>query len=235
MKVELSKKSLSVIATYLIIIGVYLIVFLAVPFPKTAVSWISIVFTLISFVFSLAVCLYAFKDNESLTSKVYGFPIFRVGYLYAGAQFVTGVILCILGAFLNVPWWIAFVLSIVLLGAALIGIIATDNIKDVVIEQEQVTEVKTKVIRTFTVDLSYASTLCTNPTLSKALEKLAEEFKYSDPVSSEATEEIENLLKEEVTKLETLLKDNLEKETLDQIERINAILIKRNKIAKESK
>lgn len=235
MKVELSKKALSVIAAYLIVIGVYLIVFLAIPFPKAAASWISIVFTLISFVFSLAVCLYAFKDNESLTSKVYGFPIFRVGYLYAGAQFVTGIILCVLGAFLNVPWWIAFVLSVVLLGAASIGVVAADNIKDVVVEQDETVQVQTKVIRTFTVDLSYASTLCTNSTLSKALEKLAEEFKYSDPVSSDATEEIEKQLKEEVTKLETLLKDNLEKETLEQIEKVNAMLLKRNKIAKENK
>lgn len=235
MKVELSKKALSVIAAYLIVIGVYLIVFLAIPFPKTAASWISIVFTLISFVFSLAVCLYAFKDNESLTSKVYGFPIFRVGYLYAGAQFVKGVLICVLGAFLNVPWWIAFVLSVVLLGAASIGVVAADNIKDVVVEQDETVQVQTKVIRTFTVDLSYASTLCTNSTLSKALEKLAEEFKYSDPVSSDATEEIEKQLKEEVTKLETLLKDNLEKETLEQIEKVNAMLLKRNKIAKENK
>lgn len=235
MKIELNKKSLSVVLAYLIVAVVYIVVFLTVPFTKIAVSWISFVFTLISFVLSLAVCLYAFKDNESLTSKVYGFPIFRVGYLYAGSQLAVGILLCALGAFVKVPWWIAIVLSIVLLGVAFIGVIATDNIKDVVKEQEQVTEVQTKVIRTFTADLSYASNLCKDEQLSKALIKLAEEFKYSDPVSSEATEDIESQLKLEIKKLEELLENNLENESFEQIEKVKAMLLKRNKIAKESK
>lgn len=234
MKIELSKKTASLIAVYAIAIVVYLFAFLIIPFPKSAASWISFVFTLVSFVSSCFVTMYAFKENEPLDSKVYGFPIFKVGAVYAIAQFVFGLLICILASFMQMPVWIPLLVSVVFLAAAAIGVIAADNIKDVVIEQKEAVEVQTKVMKTFTVDLSYVSSLTKDPVLSKAVEKLAEEFRFSDPVSNEATEKIELQLNEEVDKLASLIKDNPE-EAFKQIEFIKSILDKRNRIAKESK
>ena len=234
MKIELSKKTASLIAVYAIAIVVYLFAFLIVPFPKSAASWISFVFTLVAFVSSCFITMYAFKENEPLDSKVYGFPIFKVGAMYAIAQFVFGLLICILASFMQMPVWIPLLVSVVFLAAAAIGVIAADNIKDVVIEQKEAVEVQTKVMKTFTVDLSYVSSLTKEPVLSKAVEKLAEEFRFSDPVSNEATEKIELQLNEEVDKLASLIKDNPE-EAFKQIEFIKSILDKRNRIAKESK
>ena len=234
MKIELSKKTASLIAVYAIAIVVYLFAFLIVPFPKSAASWISFVFTLISFVSSCFITMYAFKENEPLDSKVYGFPIFKVGAMYAIAQFVFGLLICILASFMQMPVWIPLLVSVVFLATAAVGVIAADNIKDVVIEQKEAVEVQTKVMKTFTVDLSYVSSLTKDPVLSKAVEKLAEEFRFSDPVSNEATEKIELQLNEEVDKLASLIKDNPE-EAFKQIEFIKSILDKRNRIAKENK
>ena len=234
MKIELSKKTASLIAVYAIAIVVYLFAFLIIPFPKSAASWISFVFTLVALAASCFITMYAFKEDEPLDSKVYGFPIFKVGAVYAIAQFVFGLLICILASFMQMPVWIPLLVSVVFLAAAAVGVIAADNIKDIVIEQKEAVEVQTKVMKTFTVDLSYVSSLTKDPILSKAVEKLAEEFRFSDPVSNEATEKIELQLNEEVDKLASLLKDNPE-EAFKQIEFIKSVLDKRNRIAKESK
>ncbi len=72
----------------------HILAFLIIPFNKNAASWISFVFTIISIISSLLVCGCAFKAKETLVSKIYGFPIFRVGVVYALVQLVVGIVIC---------------------------------------------------------------------------------------------------------------------------------------------
>ena len=114
MKVELNKKSKSVIAVFSIVAFVYALCFIIIPFSKNAASWIEFAFTLISIIAGFGVFAYAFGKGETLVSKIYGFPIFRIGYLYIAIQFVLGVLICLVAAFVNVPYWVALVLSVIL-------------------------------------------------------------------------------------------------------------------------
>lgn len=127
---NLGKKSKSVIAIYAIILVVYIIGFLIIPFNKVAASWISFAFTIIAIAASLFVFNQAFNSKETLVSKIYGYPIFRVGAVYALAQLAIGIVICTIGAFVAVPYWVALLLSIIMLGAAAIGVIITDNTRD---------------------------------------------------------------------------------------------------------
>ena len=129
---NMNKKNKSIIAVYGILAFIYLIAFVIIPFPKNAASWISFVFTLISFVLSLGVSLYVFGKEDEMTSKFYGFPIFKIAYMYPLMQFAVGVIICIIAAFVAVPYWIALILSLIILGASAIGVIATDNARDII-------------------------------------------------------------------------------------------------------
>ena len=133
----LDKKSKSAIAVYAIALFVYIIAFIIIPFNKTASSWITFIFTIIAIASSLFVCKIAFSSEEKLVSKIYGFPIFRVGILYALAQLIIGIIICVINAFVTVPYWIALLISVILLGAAAIGIIITDNTRDMVEELDE--------------------------------------------------------------------------------------------------
>ena len=131
MDMKFDKKAKSTIAVYAIILFVYVLAFLILPFNKIAASWISFIFTVIAIVGSLLVCGCAFKAKETLVSKIYGFPIFRVGVVYGIAQIIAGIIICAIGAFVVVPYWVALLLSVLFLGAAAIGVIVTDNTRDV--------------------------------------------------------------------------------------------------------
>ena len=232
---NMNKKNKSIIAVYGILALIYLIAFVIIPFPKNAASWISFVFTLISFVLSLGVSLYVFCKDDEMTSKFYGFPIFKIAYMYPVVQFVVGVIICLIVAFVDVPYWIALILSLVILGASAIGVIATDNARDIIEENEAEVERVTKATKMFNLNISSVLDLCTEPSVKKELEKLAESFRFSDPVSSEATFPLESELRACMDNLERALTDGDMDGVAKLCPQTAALLAERNRICKLNK
>ena len=232
---NMNKKNKSIIAVYGILAFIYLIAFVIIPFPKNAASWISFVFTLISFVLSLGVTLYVFGKDDEMTSKFYGFPIFKIAYMYPLVQFAVGLIICIVAAFVAVPYWIALILSLIILGASAIGVIATDNARDIIEETEAESERVTKATKMFNLNIASVLDLCSDAAVKKELETLAESFRFSDPVSSEATEEIENTIMEKLENLKLGISSSSADENVAKITELKNLLAERNRICKVSK
>lgn len=230
----MKKKQISLIAVYAIVFVVYSVLFFAVPIPKGAAAWVSYLFSVISIGGAAAVSLFVFGKDDGMTSKFYGLPIFKVGNLYALVQVIFGTLMTIIGAFVKVPLWIVFVVSILLLGAAAIGLIATVNTREIVENQEKEVERQTKSMTFFKLDMESMVECCKEPQVKKAMEELAEKFRYSDPVSNEALEAIEDRLKAEVAVLGGMLADD--KETvLKKITEIEHLLADRNRRCKALK
>ena len=232
---NMNKKNKSIIAVYAILAFIYLIAFITIPFPKNAASWISFVFTLISFVLSLGVTLYVFGKDDEMTSKFYGFPIFKIAYMYPLVQFAVGVIICIIAAFVAVPYWIALILSLIILSVSAIGVIATDNARDIVEQTEAESERFTKATKMFNLNIASVLDLCTEPSVKKELEKLAESFRFSDPVSSDATEDIESIIMEKLDNLKLKINYLSAEDSISKINEIKNLLSERNRICKVSK
>lgn len=232
---NMNKKNKSIILVYGILAFIYLIAFVIIPFPKNAASWISFVFTLVSFVLSLGVSLYIFGKDDEMTSKFYGFPIFKIAYMYPLIQFVVGLIICIVAAFVAVPYWIALVLSLIILGASAIGIIATDNARDIVEQTEAESERVTKATKMFNLNIASVLDLCNDAAVKKELEKLAESFRFSDPVSSDATEDVENTIMENLENLKIGISSATADENIAKITELKNLLAERNRICKMNK
>ena len=229
-----NKKVLSTLLVYAIAALVLLILFLAIPINKWASGWISLVFTILSLAASFFVTIYAFGRGDKLVSKVYGFPIARVGFLYALIQTIVFLIICIVGAFVRVPAWVSIVTSVLLLAAAAIGVIITDNIRDHVEEIDRQTTAQTESISYFRLDISGLADQATDPEVKKALEKLEDEIRYSDPVSSEATKEIESNIH---AKLDIISKSFAAGNQIhiSQITELSILLKQRNRLCKNEK
>ena len=232
---NMNKKNKSIIVVYGILAFIYLIAFITIPFPKNAASWISFVFTLISFVLSLGVSLYVFGKEDEMTSKFYGFPILKIAYMYPLVQFIVGVVICLIAAFVAAPYWVALILSLVILSVSAIGVIATDNARDIIEENEAEIERVTKATKLFNLNVSSVLDLCTEASVKKELEKLAESFRFSDPVSSDATEEIENTIMEKLENLKISISSSDSDENIAKITELKNLLAERNRICKVSK
>lgn len=235
MNMQLNKKSKSVIAVYAIVLFVYVFAFLIIPFNKTAASWISFVFTIIALTSSLFVCGYAFNKKQTLVSKIYGYPIFRVGAVYALTQLAIGIVICAIAVFVAVPYWVALLVSVILLGASTIGVIITDNTRDLVEEVDESIKVDTKNVTRFQINIAGIVDVCENAEVKVDLENLSELFRFSDPVTNEDTKESEEAIKTMLTELKTLVADGSTNDIKALIKKITNALNERNRICKTSK
>ena len=133
---KLSKRQQSVVIVYAIATVVFVVLTLAIPFPKPAASWMMFAFTIVSFAGGCGITLFAFSKSAELKSKFYGYPVFRIGFLYTAIQLALAVLVYIVGGFVDVPYWVGLALSVLLMGLAAIGVITTDTARDFVEEIE---------------------------------------------------------------------------------------------------
>lgn len=228
------KKTLSFLIVFAIILVLYNVIFFAVPFPKTGAAWVEYVFSMLAIIGGAGITYYAFGKGGELKSKVYGFPVFRMGYIYAAVQLILGLVICIIGFFADVPVWIPLVVSVLILGLSAIGVIAADAARDVIEEQEEQTARTTKPMQTFRLDMQYIADSCKDETLKKKLNSLSEKFRYSDPVSSDELKEQEEKLRAEVSELESLANTDIAKAN-ELVDTITLHLADRNRRCKELK
>lgn len=230
----MNKRTQATAIIYAILFMVYNIVFFCIPFPKTAAAYTELLFTWVAFGISYTIYRNAFDGTESLQSKVYGFPIFRLGYLYLGVQSILGLLIGLIGYVTTVPMWIVIVLSVLLLGAALIGVIATDQVRNTIEDLEQQTEQQTKTMTYFHLDVSELLGKAKTNELKEQIRKLEDEARYSDPVSSDSLTEIEQKLQLEIHTLRTLMETD-EKQAVQKAVEIRKLLGDRNRRCKAEK
>lgn len=228
-----NKKTKSLLVVYAIILVVFCVLYLVIPFPKTGAYWLEFVFSIIAVCAGCGVSFYALK-NDGLKSKVYGFPMLNIGIGYTVVQLIFGFIIAVVGFFTAVPIWIPIVASILILAICAIGFIGADNARDIIVEQEKRDVIATKAMKTFRLDVQYIVDSCNDAELKKRVEQLADKFKYSDPVSSDELSDIEENLRLEVKNLAVLV--NTDREQAEKkIGEIDMLLADRNRRCKEFK
>lgn len=235
MNFKFGKITKSAVAIYCIFLVVYITGFLIIPFDKIAASWISFAFTIISIICSWFIFMVAFNAKQEIVSKVYGYPIFKVGAIYVIVQFFVGIIICAIASFTNVPYWIALLLSLIMLAAASIGVILTDNTRDWVEKADEIGKEEIKNITNFRIDISGIVDICENQTIKSKLEELNDEFCYSDPVSSTYTKEIEEKINNLLQDLKRTIEDNDADNASLLIKKVSNALTERNRICKARK
>lgn len=227
---EKEKKGILVLALLFV---VYTLIVLAVPFAKGGMFWLTYLFTAAAFGVQAYVFKLSFQKEAGAKSKFYGFPIARVGVLYLAAQIVLGLVFMALAAV--APVWLALVLYLVLLAAAAVGVIATDSIRDEVERQDTQLKADVAAMRALQSHAAALPARCEDTTAKAALEKLAEEFRYSDPVSAPALADLETDMAAIMEELSAAVTDGDNAAVLALCKKISATLAERNRLCKLNK
>ena len=215
-----------------IIAVIFTIVSFAIPTPRSSGFWIAWVFGLVAVGAQVYVMKTAFHGAESPKSKYYGFPVASIGIIYMCIQLVLSLIFIALARW--VPSILALVLFAVLLGAAAIGFIAADAAREEVVRQEDRRVADTSTMKALREKSARIAGICGDKEVKSILEELAEEFRYSDPVSSEATREMETELGAELDTLENSVKEK-NGNVVEICQRVKEMLTERNRICKSAK
>ena len=223
---------------FLIFIGLALLVFnviaFVVPFAKTGTFWIGYLFGMISILGQIAVMKLAFNGTTTVRSKFYGFPVARIGIIYAVVQVLLSIFLMALAAY--IPAWIPVVIFIILFAIAAAGLVASDTVREEVVRQDAkiVEDVKTMRNLQSKMNMLVSQSDC-NEEVKSALSSLAEEIKYSDPVSGKATKELEQELLFDIEELQKVVVDGDNESALKICKKAMGILAERNRLCKLNK
>ena len=220
-----------------IVLAVVFVVFtvaaFAIPFRKNGIFWLSYVFGVAAIAAQIYVLQVAFSGQKSLRSKFYGFPIARVGVVYLIVQLVLSLVAMALAAIL--PIWVAILADVVVLGAAAVGFVATDAMREEIQRQDTALKKDVSAMRTMQSMARSLAGQCGDAALAKDLEGLSEAFRYSDPVSSDGVMEAETELRRLLEELQKALVDQDYGAAGTLCRRTMAALNERNRLCKLNK
>ena len=225
----MKKDTIRAIVVAVITFVIYNLIAFVIPFAHTAAFWISYGFTLAAFAVVCASIYIAFIKNPDAKSRFYGFPIARIGVLYGGAQLIVSLLVMALA--LWVPWWIPTLVYAIDLGAAIIGLISAET----VVAEIQAQDVKLKKDVSLMRLLQSKVSQIASQGEDAALTALAEEFRYSDPVSSDAIADAEADLAAAVDQLQAAFVDGDQDAMAQLCRKATALLAERNRLCKLNK
>lgn len=217
------------------VLAVYHVLIFAVPFPKNPVFFLSWAFTLVAIGAQVYVVRTAFCRGEGVKSKFYGWPIARIGALYLAAQLALGLAFMALGFALAVPLWLPLVLYAALLGAAAVGLVAADAMREEIARQDVRLEKDVACMRALQSKAASMTQLAPSGAVRQAVEQFAEALRFSDPVSGETLRDIEADLTACVDELHRALADGDPENALALVRKATALLTERNRLCKLDK
>lgn len=220
------------VASAVLVILAHLLVFL-LPFHHGVIFWFSYVFLLIAFGVAAAAFALAFRGQQSMTSRFYGIPIAKVGVLYLAVQAVLSLVFMALGQV--VPFGLVLVADAVLLGAAMLGLVAQDIARDHIQALDARLDTAVSVIRSAQSTLNLLVSRCDNLECRAAVQKLADELRYSDPVSSSELAQIEADLCAAIDELQQAVVDGDDDSVLTLCTQTRTLLDERNRLCKLGK
>lgn len=231
--INMKKNQIRGIAVLAIILVVFLVLSFVIPFAKTAAFWVSFAFGIVAIAVAAAGAYIAFGKGEDVKSKIYGFPIAKIVFMYAGVQVVLSFVFMALSKV--APASVSAVVSIILLAAALIGFIAADTVRDTVEKLDNKQKVNTSAMLSLRDKANALALSCSDTAVKKLVSDVADKLRYSDPVSCDASKPLENEITALLEELATELIDEDKASVEKTCKMIEIKLSERNMICKRSK
>jgi len=221
----------------LIVLAILLVAFIAiafaVPFARTTVFWLGFGFAILAILFQLYIFKSAASANGDAKSRFYGFPIARIGVYYLVIQLVVSLVEMALAKVL--PTWVALLINIILAAIAIIGCITVDTMRDEIVQQDGKLKKNVSNMRGLQSISATMVSHCSDEELRVTLQKLANEFRFSDPVSSEETLELEEDMHSQLGNIQQALVDGDTDGAKKMCTKLMGSLVERNRICSVSK
>lgn len=221
------------LAIIFILLITFNIISFVVPFEHTPGFWLGYIFATLVILEQIPLFYIAFRKENTPRSRFYGFPVVQVANVHLVLQIILSFIGMIFGKWIES--WVFIVVYVVVFAIAAVGFIAVDTVRDEIERQDQVLEKSTASMRDIQSKASSLLRLCNNESSKEAVIKLIEEIRYSDPVSSSATEDIEKELLEVVDEIRNVLLEEDANRINQYCKKAQILLAERNRLCKLNK
>ena len=232
---KLNKKQIYPIVVFAVILIVFNILAFVIPFSHNGPYWLGYVFGMISIMLQAPIAILAFGNATTARSRFYGIPIARVGVLYFVVQMGLSFAAMAMGGIDNCKTWPFVLIFLLLLSAAIIGVIATDSSRDEIERQDTELNYNVSNMRSLQSIGRSLTSLCSDGQISEDLRKLADDLRFSDPVSNSATIAMEEEISALMDELQKALLENDTSGASALCAKVRVILAERNRVCKLNK
>lgn len=168
-------------------------------------SWITLIVFELCFVGHLICTWIALRQNK-LSGTFYRLPLIRLSY---ACIIVTTVIGCVMMAVPNLPDWIPLIVVLIIMSLYAVAVLKAAAAAEVVEQIDEKVKVQTAFVRDLTVDASTLMTRAKSEPVKTACKKVFEAVRYSDPMSSDALDDVESRIRTEFDSFtDAVLSDN---------------------------
>lgn len=219
---------------YILIAFIFLIFNIAtVPFSKNIVFWIAYFFSVIAILMQVNTLHEMMKSRALIKDRTYDFPVLRISVLYLALQITAGLLL--MGFSTKIPVFAAALIEVVILAAAVMGLFAARSMRTEALRQDDRLEEELIKMKELQSRVDLLTSQCEETQIREILHKLAEEVRYSNPLSRVITEEIEEEISVLFTEIEAAALDGDVKNAFGLCERMTGLLRERDRICKYGK
>lgn len=212
---------------------VFSIIAFAVPFSRESGFWIAYLFGMIALGAQFYFFRSAFKGNEPVKSRIYGFPIARIGVIYLGVQLMLSVVQMLLAD--EMPYWVTLIIDAIVFVLAMAGCIATEAARSEVVRLDANVVRNTTTMESLQLSARSIARLCPEGPLQVRVQQISETLRFSDPVSSERTSDIENSLTSAMNLLRTAIEHQDQSRAFEYADSILQLIQERNDLCRLAK
>lgn len=219
---------------YILIVFILIIYIAAIiPFAKTSVFWIALAFSLPAFLMQIYTLHVVMRNQALIKDKLYDFPIMRISALYLAVQLCISLLL--MGFAKKIPVFAVVIIETVILAAAVMGLFAISSARTEAVRQDVQLKKDLAKMKELQAQVNLLISQCGESQIREILVRLVEEIRYSNPVSGEATEKIEDEITVLQTEIETAALDGDVENVTEYCDRMTGLLKERDRICKDRK
>lgn len=180
-----------IVAIDVIIFIFFNVIAFVIPTDFTRTFWVAYCFTVLTFAIQLCIWIAFFEKNPNATSRFYRIPVLSVCNRYSFFQIIAFLIFKFLPV---IPLWVAVVVNVIILVAALIGFITLSSAADYIAS----VDAKVSFIKSLQADVELIMDDVGDPDAKKNLVELTEKIRFSDPMSDGTLSALESEIAQNV-------------------------------------
>lgn len=160
-----------------------------VPFPKDAVWGTVLVYSVMA-VAAQGYTLYVmFRTEALIKDRIYDYPMLRISVIYLIVQLTVSLVL--LGFAQKIPYYAVLLVETVIVAGAVAGFYGAKSARTEIDRQDGQMQEQLAWMRAIQSRVEVLYSQCREGEIGQIIQKLLEEIRYSNPVSSDVSKEME--------------------------------------------
>lgn len=240
---KLGKRTVSsALLVYVILVALLNLIIFAIFKPGNLanndlklVFWFSYGFVMLAFVLQI-VSILTGRFETGVESVFFGIPLVSVSLFYFIITTVLSLAFMVLVSFgAKVPFMLMLVLECLVLGLYTVVFIISLSHKNIVVEIDKNIKKNVFAIRTLVTDVESLAEAVDDSQLKAKLNRLAEDIRYSDPMTNDVVAELDLQMKDAIAELEVYVSEQDYSNAESKIRQAQLLISKRNKRLADSK